>query len=68
MSIDRCQFLKIASAVGLSKLFPSFIRNPDKINQNTAIINIIILVLDAFSAKNIKRFADRAAVYHNHFA
>lgn len=81
MSFDRRQFLKTSSVISLSSLFPSIIHIPQQKVQHSTVKNIIILVFDALSGKNlslfgyprqtdmnIKRFADHANIYHNHFA
>ena len=75
--INRRQFLKLLTA---SALVP-FLKPGKKESQQDSPPNVLILVCDALSAQhlslygyprrttpNIERFAERAIVYHNHFA
>jgi arylsulfatase A-like enzyme len=79
-NLARRDFLKLAGlasgAVTMSRLAPQFLSH-----QNTGAPNVIILVLDAMSARNLslygykrdtspnlQKFAARANVYHRHYA
>jgi choline-sulfatase len=77
-NVSRRDFLKLASAFPLSYTAPRFL---DRLNADDTPENIIVVVFDAFSAHNIPfhgyqrnttpqlaRLADRAVVYHNHYA
>ena len=79
--ITRRDFLKLAGLLPLSVAAPNISNLPTKIQQTGKPQNVIIVVFDAFSAYNISlygyqrettpnlnRLADRAVVYHNHYA
>jgi arylsulfatase A-like enzyme len=76
--ITRRDFLKLAGALPLTVAAPQFINSLD-MQQGQQ--NVIVIVFDAFSAYNISlygyeretmpnlgRLAERAVVYHNHYA
>jgi arylsulfatase A-like enzyme len=78
--ITRRDFLKLAGLLPLSMAVPRFV-NSLPLQQSEKPQNVIIIVFDAFSAYNISlygyqrettpniaRWAERAAVYHNHHA
>ena len=80
-SITRRDFLKIAGLLSADLLLPQFFTRPTLPQQNSPAQNILVIVFDAFSAyhlslygysrkttPNIDRLADKAIVYHNHFA
>ena len=80
-SINRREFLKIAGLLSANFLMPRIFTRPAILQQNTTAQNVLIVVFDAFSAYNISlygyarkttpnidRLADKAIVYHNHFA
>jgi len=78
----RRDFLKLAGLLSLSAAAPSFMRGVQSTKQAVAgKKNVLIVVFDAFSAyhislygygrettPNISRLAERAVVYHNHYA
>jgi arylsulfatase A-like enzyme len=81
--MDRRSFLKLAGLSSSLFLFPKLtswaVQNLKR--DNTAQPNIIVLVLDALSARNLsvygyprptspnlERFAERATVYHSHYS
>ena len=76
--ITRRDFLKLAGLFPLSVALPRVLNS---LNNQQGQQNVIIVVFDAFSAAhisfygyqrdttpNIARLADRAIVYHNHYA
>jgi arylsulfatase A-like enzyme len=76
--MDRRSFLKIAGLTSSLLLLPKLTAWA---GQNAGLPNIIIMVLDAMSAKNLsvygyprrttpnlERFAQRATVYHSHYS
>lgn len=80
--LSRRDFLKLTSLVPLSVAVPPFVRmfSPSGAAQDGR-KNVMVIVFDAFSAYNISlygyarrttpniaRLANRAIVYHNHFA
>jgi arylsulfatase A-like enzyme len=81
-ALSRRDFLKLAGVVSGSVAFPSFLRVlPPSRAAQAGKKNVVIIVFDAFSAYNISlygygrettpnitRLAERAIVYHNHFA
>lgn len=81
-SFDRRDFLKLVSALGATAAVPSLWRMlPPSGSVQPGKKNVLIIVFDAFSAyhipfygygrettPNISRLAERAIVYHNHFA
>src|SRR5512143_926097 len=79
-AINRRDFLKLAGLLPLSAAAPGFAKLITRPQQAKA-QNVIVVVFDAFSAYNISlygyqrqttpnlaRLAQRAVVYHNHFA
>lgn len=79
--INRRDFLKLAGLLPLSFAVPNLANSLPPIQQAGKFQNVIIVVLDAFSAYNISlygyqrettpnlaRLAERAIVYHNHYA
>ena len=79
--ITRRDFLKIAGLLPLSLATPRLIDSLSTVNEDGKQQNIVIVVFDAFSAYNISlygyqrettpnlaRLAERAVVYHNHYA
>ncbi|MGD8403406.1 MAG: sulfatase-like hydrolase/transferase [Anaerolineales bacterium] len=77
--ITRRDFLKLAGLLPVSIAAPRFISSLDRIQSNSQ--NVLVIVFDAWSAyhlslngypretaPNIARLADRAVVYHNHYA
>lgn len=80
--ISRREFLKLMSITPLvASKWPSILHAQDLHSNTSGSPNIIILVFDAFSAPhasiydyqrkttpNLERFANRASVYHNHYA
>lgn len=80
-NIKRREFLKLAGAASLGLALPSFNQHNQNTISPGGKANILIVVLDALSAyhlsiygyvretmPNLKRLADRAIVYHNHFS
>src|SRR5688572_28880566 len=80
--INRRSFLKLAGAATSAVLLPRLVSRLDSnLQQNASFPNIIILLFDAMSARNLsvygyprptatnlERFAARATVYHSHSA
>ena len=79
--ITRRDFLKLAGMLPLSFTAPRLLNSLKPMRQSGKAQNIIIIVFDAFSAcnislygyqrettPNIARWAERAVVYHNHYA
>ena len=79
--ITRRDFLKLAGLFPLSYAIPRLVDSLKNIQQSGVIQNVVIVVFDAFSAHNISlygyqrettpniaRWAERAVVYHNHYA
>jgi len=79
--ITRRDFLKLAGLLPLSVAAPRFVNSLSPVQQAGKPQNVIIVVFDAFSAYNISlygyqrettpnlaRLAERAVVYHNHYA
>lgn len=80
--ITRRDFLKLAGLLPISAAAPHFLSSIDTLPQNqNSQSNIIVVVFDALSAfdvslygyqrettPNFSRLADRAVVYHNHYA
>jgi arylsulfatase A-like enzyme len=78
----RRDFLKLASLLSLGAMAPSFMKGVQATRQAQAgRKNVLVIVFDALSAyhislhgygretaPNITRLAERAVVYHNHFA
>lgn len=82
-SLNRRNFLKLAGAAIPAMLFPAVVSWADKTlrQENAGRANVIILVFDALSARNLslygyprptspnlERFASRANVYHSHYS
>jgi glucan phosphoethanolaminetransferase (alkaline phosphatase superfamily) len=78
--VDRREFLKLAGLSPFSLGLMNFVK-PEPENKRESGANFIIIVFDALSAlnmslfgyprdttPNLKRLAQRATVYHNHFA
>ena len=79
-SLSRRDFLKLTGAMSLAGCIPSKILKPERAASGDQ-QNVLIIVFDAFSARNIQlygydrpttpnlaRLAQRATVFHNHFA
>lgn len=79
MKTSRKEFLKISSL--FTSMLPYYWSEPARISTNSNNNNIIILIFDSWSAKNIplygyprnttpnlNKLANRATVFHNHFA
>jgi len=79
--LNRRDFLKIAGAAAPAVLFPQAAAWASKRAAQNSRPNIIILLFDAMSARNLslygyprptapnmERFAQRATVYHSHYA
>ncbi|GAB4540122.1 MAG: choline-sulfatase [Anaerolineales bacterium] len=79
--LNRRDFLKIAGAAAPAVLFPQAAAWAGKQAAQTSRPNVIILLFDAMSARNLslygyprptapnlERFAERATVYHSHYA
>ncbi len=82
--ISRREFLRLLSLLSLTPLLNKrlhFVEETSSLSQNQGAPNILILVFDALSAKHMSvygykrettphlaRFAERATVYHAHYA
>ena len=79
-SLSRRDFLKLTGATALATNLPALYKQPGRAAEND-MPNVLIIVFDAFSARNIplygydrpttphlSRLAERATVYHNHYA
>ena len=79
--ITRRDFLKLAGGLPLSFALPEFSGLVNPLQQTGKAQNVIVIVFDAFSAyniplygyqrgttPNINAWAERATVYHNHYA
>ena len=79
--LTRRDFLKLTGAVSFSVLTPQFLHQPVYQSTTGAQQNILIVIFDALSAKNIpfygysrdtmpnlSRLLDKAIVYHSNFA
>ncbi|MEN8241628.1 MAG: sulfatase-like hydrolase/transferase [Chloroflexota bacterium] len=79
-NISRRDFLKLTGAMYLASSMPSVMVKPQRA-AGSDLPNILVVVFDAFSARNIElygydrpttpnlsRLASRATVYHNHYA
>ncbi len=79
-SLSRREFLKLAGLVSLNYAAPQYLWS-GALEENTDGQNVLIIVFDAWSALNIslygynrfttpnlERLAEKAIVYHNHFA
>ncbi len=80
-NLDRREFLKLAGLASLSHALPRFVMAPGTPQPSPGKKNILLVVFDALSSNNIPFYgyprqtmpnlaelADRAVVYHNHFA
>lgn len=78
---SRRELLKLGSLLPLAYNFPAVLRKPASQPPASVSPNILVLVFDAFSANNISlygyprkttpnldRLAQRATVFHNHYA
>jgi arylsulfatase A-like enzyme len=79
--VTRRDFLKLAGMLPLSVVAPRVITSLQSVQEFGKSQNVLIIVFDAFSAYNISlygyqrettpnfaRLAERAVVYHNHYA
>lgn len=79
--ITRRDFLKLAGLLPISITAPHFLDSLDELRIQSDSQNVIVIVFDAWSAyhislygyqrettPNLARLADRAVVYHNHYA
>ncbi len=79
--LTRREFLKLSAALSFGIATPKFLSGQARNTLSSAQQNILIVVFDAWSARNIslygyarqttphlERLADNAIVYHNHFA
>jgi len=80
-SLSKRDFLKLLALLPPSMYLSSFFEGPDKLLQRPDAKNVIVIVFDTLSAKNISlhgypretmpnlaRIADKGTVYHNHYA
>lgn len=81
-SVSRRDFLKLAALTSLNLSIPPLAKSADQLMQpQQEKQNVLVVVFDAFSAyhislhgygrettPNLARLAERAVVYHNHFA
>jgi len=80
-ALNKRDFLKLLAALPPSIYFSKPFRHPDLLLQNPDAKNVLIIVFDTLSAKNISlygypretmpnlaRIAEKGTVYHNHFA
>lgn len=80
-SLTRREFLKTIGLFSFSLLAPKVLKAKSWMADNEQPQNVLIIVFDAFSARNISlygyprkttpnidRLAEKAIVYHNHFA
>jgi len=81
MALDRRSFLKLAGSAASAVLLPKLVSQVKMLAGADARPNIIVILFDAMSARNLsvygyprrttpnfERFAERAIVYHNHYA
>lgn len=81
MPLNRRSFLKLAGAAAATILLPNFVSRVRISQSGDLRPNIIVLLFDAMSARNLsvygyprrttpnlERFADRSIVYHSHYA
>lgn len=80
--LTRRDFLKLAGMLPISVMAPRFLNSLDAFGQNQANQpNVLVIIFDAWSAyhmsmygyqrdtmPNLSKLADRAIVYHNHYA
>ena len=80
-NLNRRDFLKVVGLFSLSLAVPEFKFRPSFIDPNPSDQNVLIVVFDAMTAKNISlfgypretmphlsRLAEKATVYHHHYA
>ncbi|NWG08304.1 MAG: sulfatase-like hydrolase/transferase [Chloroflexi bacterium] len=80
-SISRREFLKMMALLPPSLYVSRFLQEPERIQQDQNVQNVIIVLFDTLSAKNISlygyprdtmpnlaRVAEKATVYHNHYS
>ena len=80
-SLSRRDFLKLMASLPPSLYLSRFLQGPGQVQQNPNAKNVIIVLFDALSAKNISlygyprdtmpnlaRIAEKGTVYHNHYA
>jgi arylsulfatase A-like enzyme len=81
-SISKREFLKLLAFLPPSMILSQpFFQKPDRLMQNLAAKNVLLIVFDALSAQNISlygyprqtmpnlsRIAQKGTVYHNHYA
>lgn len=80
-NLDRREFIKLLSLASLGYFSNQFSISPKDPKAASGKANVIILVFDTLSAKNVSlygyrretmphlaRFADRSTVFHNHYA
>jgi len=80
-ALNKRDFLKLLAALPPSIYFSKPFQRPDLLLQNPDAKNVLIIVFDTLSAKNISlygypretmpnlaRIAEKGTVYHNHFA
>ena len=80
-SLNRRDFLKLLALLPPSFYLSKLIQESERYMQNPEVQNVLIVVFDAWSAKNVplfgyvrettpnlSRVAERATVYHNHYA
>lgn len=81
MTIDRRSFLKLAGSAASAFLLPRLASQTNMMAGGGVRPNIIVILFDAMSARNLsvygyprlttpnfERFAERAIVYHSHYA
>src|ERR1700690_3355624 len=82
--LNRRDFLKWSALIPISAVLSPWVKNlvsPKRIGQDISPTNIIIILFDAMSARNLSvygyprnttpnliRFASRANVYHSHYS
>ena len=79
--MNRRDFLKLSMLSALSPFYPQLLHTPKRDGTPKGLPNILIIVFDAWTAKNISlygyqrettpnitRLAEKAIVFHNHYA
>ena len=79
--LSRREFLKLTGLASLGIVTPQFLTQPGTAPAVPGGKNVLVIVFDAFSAyhlalngyaretmPNLKRLAEKAVVYHNHFS
>jgi arylsulfatase A-like enzyme len=79
--LNRRDFLKLAALISVGATLPNSLLNLGKIKTSGTLPNVIVIVFDAMSARNLsvygyprkttpnfERFAKRAFVYHSHYS